>query len=303
MPSNLKKAIDSREFLITCELAPPKGPNFQDLIFNARALQGLVHAINITDGQGGNMRMSSVVASYLIQRDAQVEAICQLVCRDRNSIGLQSDILGASALGIKNFLALSGDKAAGGDNPLAKDVFDLNTDDLVKTFSNFTKGLDLADNKLTCMPVEDSDALDFCVAVAAHPGVEDLKAQATKMKLRAEAGVQFFQTQIVYEIDQLKRFMDSIVDIKQPVLIGVTPLKGAKMARFMNEKVYGVSVPPAIIERLEKTEHPHQEGIQISLELIEQVKQLGGSGIHVMAVGQEKQLPEIIKKAKEVLKA
>lgn len=276
------------KFIITCELAPPKGPNFTQLVDTAQQLQGLVQAINITDGQGGNMRMSSVIASYLVQREAQVQAICQMVCRDRNQIGLQSDILGAYALGLHNFLVLSGDKASGGDHPKAKDVFDFSTDCLIQAFSQFSLGLDFTGNKLN----ESFEQINL--GAAAHPGLEDLKGQAEKMQQRVEAGVNFFQTQIVYEEEQLKRFLDSIQNIKVPVLIGITPLKSLKMALFMNEKVFGVQVPNQLIERLEKASNASEEGLKISFELIEKIKTLGGKGIHLMAIGQEKALPNII---------
>jgi methylenetetrahydrofolate reductase (NADPH) len=297
MFTNLKKAIQAKDFLVTCELAPPKGHKTKELIEYAASLKGLVHAINITDGQGGNMRMNSVIASYLVQRDAKVETICQMVCRDRNVIGLQADILGASALGINNFLALHGDQAAGGDHPEAKDVFDISTEGLLKVFKEFEKGLDYAGNKLS------EPVVDLCVGAAAHPGVPDLKAQAEKMKLRNEAGVDFFQTQIVYDLEQLKRFLGSINGVVQaPVLIGITPLKGLKMAKFMNEKVYGVSVPQNIFERLENTSDQRAEGLKIALELVTEAKKLGSQGVHIMAVGQEAQLTNIIEQVKLVSK-
>jgi methylenetetrahydrofolate reductase (NADPH) len=286
------QACQSDKFLITCELSPPKGSDVSHLIEVAKPLKGLVHAANITDGQGGNMRMSPIIASHLVQSLAGVEVICQMVCRDKNRIGLQSDILGADALGIKNYLALTGDKASAGDNPEAKDVFDLSTDELIKVFKNFEIGVDLNNNKL------ENSASGFCVGAAAHPGLDDLRAQAQKMKAREEAGVNFFQTQIVYDLEQLKKFMDSIQDIKAPVLIGITPLKSVKMANFMNEKIYGVTVPQNIIERLENSSDAKAEGLQIALELIDEVKKLTGRGVHIMAIGQEKELPQIIGKIK-----
>ncbi|MDX1919585.1 MAG: methylenetetrahydrofolate reductase [Candidatus Caenarcaniphilales bacterium] len=292
MSSNLNNSIQKKEFLITCELSPPKGSNYHELIEHASTLKGLLNAINITDGQGGNMRMCSHIASHLVERETGIETICQIVCRDRNRIGLQSDILGAAALGIKNFLALSGDKAAGGDHPEAKDVFDLGTDDLVKVFKQFAQNLDLSNNKL------DNLETAFCVGAAAHPGLPDLKSQAQKMKDREEEGVKFFQTQIVYELDQLKSFMDSITNISAPVLIGITPLKSVKMAKFMNEKVYGVTVPDKLIEKLDGSANPQEEGIKLALELIHEVKNLGGKGVHIMAIGNEKRLNEIISQIK-----
>jgi methylenetetrahydrofolate reductase (NADPH) len=289
----MKNAIQNNTFIITCELAPPKGPNTSTLVEQAKALKGLVDAINITDGQGGNMRMSSVIASYLIQKEASVETICQMVCRDRNQIGLQSDILGAYALGLKNFLALSGDKASGGDHPNAKDVFDFSTDCLIKVFSQFAQGHDFAGNKLN------GNINDIMLGAAAHPGLEDLKGQATKMQRRIEEGVNFFQTQIVYEEEQLKHFLDSIENIQVPILIGIAPLKSVKMAHFMNEKVFGVNVPNSTIERLERASDATKEGIQIAFELINKVKELGGKGVHIMAINQEKLLPQILKELNE----
>ena len=295
--NSFKEKIAGQDFLITCELSPPKGPDASQLKQRALNLKGLADAINITDGQGGNMRMSSVVASYLVEQISQVPAICQLVCRDRNSIGLQSDILGAEALGLKNFLALSGDKAAGGDNPKARDVFELFTDDLIRIFESFGRGIDLAGNELN------SQLNDVCIGAAAHPGLEDLGGQAKKMALRADSGVHFFQTQIVYEEEQLKRFLDSIADLKAPTLIGLTPLKSVKMAQFMNEKVFGVEVPAHLIERLEGAANPQAaqaQGQQIALELSAKVKELGGRGVHLMAIGQEDGLAAMVSEIKEL---
>ncbi len=290
MLSAFNQVINSSEFIITCELSPPKGVNYSQMIELARPLKNLVHAINITDGQGANMHMNSIIASHLIEKETGIESICQLVCRDRNSIALQADLLGALALGLKNFLALSGDKSSAGDHPQAKDVFELGTDDLIKIFGQFAKGLDLMNNKIDqIIPAENN-----CIGAAAHPGMEDLKTQATKMKQRLETGVKFFQTQIVYDLEQLKRFLDSIQEIKVPVLIGITPLKSVKMANFMNEKIYGVTVPDNLIKRLAQADNQKEEGFKIAAELVAEVKALKGRGVHIMAIGQESFLPQII---------
>ena len=290
MLSSFNKAINAAEFIITCELSPPKGINYSKMLELAKPLKNLVHAINITDGQGANMHMNSIIASHLLERESGIESICQLVCRDRNSIALQADLLGALALDIKNFLVLSGDKSSNGDHATAKDVFELGTDDLIKIFGQFACGLDLMNNKINqIIPAENN-----CFGAAAHPGVEDLKAQSNKMKQRIEAGAKFFQTQIVYDLEQLKRFLDSIENIKVPVLIGITPLKSVKMANFMNEKIYGVTVPDNLIERLASSDNQQEEGFKIAAELINEVKALNGSGVHIMAIGQESCLPQII---------
>ena len=286
--------MKDKHFKITCELAPPKGPDCKDLIKYAHSIKDLVDGINITDGQGANLRMSSVVAAHLVQRETGTRAICQMVCRDRNQLGLQADILGAYGLNINNFLLLTGDKVAAGDHPQAKDVFDFSTDDLLKAFKNMQEGLDFAGNKLN------APLTNLTLGATAHPGLPDLAGQAVKMKARAEQGIQFFQTQIVYEQEQIKRFLDSITDIKVPVLIGVTPLKSVQMANFMNEKLYGVQVPASLIEKLEKASDPSSEGLKLTLELVHQAKELGASGFHLMAIGQNQQLPNILQEINKI---
>ncbi len=287
------KKIGTNDFLLTCELAPPKGPAVADQIKLVSGLVGLVDAVNITDGQNGRMRMSSVIFSHLIEREAGLETICQLVCRDRNRIGLQGDLLGAYALGLRNFLLLSGDKCADGDHPEAKDVFDLNTDQLVDVFAQLKGGYDMAGNALNGL------VSGCAIGAAAHPGVPDLAGQALKMQARAERGVRFFQTQIIYDLEQMSAFQASLGDsFKPPVLLGITPLKSIKSATFMNEKLYGVSVPPAVFARLEGASDQAEEGFLIALELIKAYKAAGGRGIHLMPVGQEKRLAEFLGRIK-----
>ncbi len=291
-----KNKLKSKEFIITCELAPPKGYDTDSIVKIAQSLKGLVHAINITDGQGGNMRMNSVIASYLLQRETGIEAICQMVCRDKNSIAIQAEVLGALGLKIHNYLILKGDSAKWGDNPMAKDVFEFSTDDVLEVFKRFTNGFDFANNH-----IEKQITNDICLACATHPGVEDLTSQAEKMKARIENyGIEFFQTQIVYDIEQLKRFKDSLIkqEIYTPIFIGITPLKSVKMANFMNEKIYGVTVPKDLINRLENSKDQRQEGLEIASELFEEIKNLEFRGIHLMPIGQEKHCEEILKKIK-----
>lgn len=291
MNKSFTEVLKNKNFIVTCELAPPKGTKASELVKHARSIKGLVDAINITDGQGGNMRMSSVIASYLVQKKTGINTICQLVCRDRNSIGLQSDILGAIALEITSFLCLTGDKAAGGDNPKAKDVFELSTDSMLDLFKNFEGGKDLAENKL------DAPVSNLVIGTAAHPGMPDLKDHVEKIRIRVEEkGVKFLQSQICFEPDQIKRFLELLdkAKIKIPVLIGIMPLKGIKMAKFIDEKVFGVSVPKNIFERLENAVDPRKEGTKIAIELAQCVKEYGGRGVHIMAVGQEEKLPALL---------
>ncbi|MDX1918508.1 MAG: methylenetetrahydrofolate reductase [Candidatus Caenarcaniphilales bacterium] len=291
MTSNFHQALKTSSFVVTCELPPPKGTQIQTLIDHTRPLHGLVSAINITDGQSGNMRMNSVIASHLLEKNTGIEAICQLVCRDRNRIALQSDLLGAGALGLKNFLALNGDKADGGEYPDAKEVFDLNTDQLIELFRSLSEGKELNGKTLT------GGLDDICLGAAAHPGAPDLKSQAEKMKLRKEKGVHFFQTQIVYEPEQLKRFAESVLPkIEAPILIGITPLKSLKMAEFIHTKVFGVEVPESLFKLLIESSNPAESSLDYCRDLVKTARKLGFQGIHIMAVGQEENLAKIIER-------
>ncbi len=282
----LSEAIIKKKFIVTCELAPPKGTDVSSLIEISSKLNGLVDAVNLTDGQGGNMRMCPLAASVYVLKN-NVDVIWQLTCRDRNRIALQADCLGASALGIKNVLPMRGDDPKSGDNPDAKPVFELDTTELIKTISKLNQGLDMSDKEL-------KGKTDLLIGCTAHPNAPDLQKQKETLQQRFDIGASFIQTQICYEIDQLKKFIDSLGELAKKTIIGITPLKGLKMANYMNEKVFGVSVPQNIMERLEKSQDQRQEGLNIAKEIIEQLKKTNIGGVHIMAVGQENELPQII---------
>lgn len=292
----LRDAFQKKDFVVTCELSPPKGNNPEKLIQRARELKNLeiIDAVNITDGQGANMRMSSLSSSYLVQREAGLETICQLVTRDRNKIALQADILGASALGIKNYLCLSGDKADAGDHPDAKEVFELSTDQLIEIFDSFTQAKDLSANNLD---QAHNSKFDYFLAAAAHPGLENLKQQAQKMKKRLSKQISFFQTQIVYDLEQLDLFAKSLEkdNLKELTLIGLTPIKSLKMAEFLNEKVFGVTVPKSLITKIKESNYPEQQGLAYTRILIQEIKRLGFKGVHLMPIGFENRLSDIVK--------
>ena len=282
----LAEAIADKKFIVTCELAPPKGTDVSNLSRMAISLKDLVGAINLTDGQGGNMRMCPLAASSFLLREG-VDVIWQLTCRDRNRIALQADCLGASAVGIKNVLPMRGDDPKSGDHPDAKGVFDLETTELIKTLKKLNDGFDMAGNKL-------KGKTNFLIGCTAHPNAPDLVKQRDTLKERFDIGAGFIQTQICYEIDQIKRFIDSLGDLAKKTIIGITPLKGMKMANFMNEKVFGVTVPEKVMKRIEGAQDQRQEGLAISREIVNELRKLPVGGIHVMAVGQENDLPNII---------
>ncbi len=282
----LSEAIISEKFVITCELAPPKGTDVSSLLEISLKLTGLVDAINLTDGQGGNMRMCPLAASIFILKN-KIDVIWQVTCRDRNRIALQADCLGASALGIRNVLPMRGDDPKSGDHPDAKPVFEIDTTELIKTINSLNQGMDMSGKEL-------KGKTDFFIGCTAHPNAPDLKKQKETLQQRFEIGASFIQTQICYEIEQTKRFIDSLGELAKKTIIGVTPLKGVKMAQYMNEKVFGVSVPENIMERLVNTQDERQEGLNIAKEIVDELKKTNIGGIHIMAVGQENALPSII---------
>lgn len=282
----LSEAIISQKFIITCELAPPKGTDVSNIIQMSKALTRLVDAVNLTDGQGGNMRMCPLAAATFILKEG-LDVIWQVTCRDRNRIALQADCLGASAIGIKNVLPMKGDDPKAGDHPDAKGVFDLDTTELIKTLNKLNSGFDMSGKEL-------KGKTNFLIGCTAHPNAPDLKKQKETLDERFELGASFIQTQICYEIDQIKKFLDSLGELAKKTIIGITPLKSLKMANYMNEKVFGVSVPQEIIKRLENSKDQQKEGLSISREIVSQLKSTSLGGVHIMAVGQENELPSII---------
>ena len=280
--------IESRrgKFIITCELAPPKGTDVSSLIQMAKSLENLVDTVNLTDGQGGNMRMCPLAAASFLLKEG-VDVVWQVTCRDRNRIALQADCLGASAIGIKNILPMRGDDPKAGDHPDAKPVFDLETTELIRVIKKLNDGFDMSGKEL-------KGKTDFFIGCTAHPNTPDLKKQRETLEERFAIGAGFIQTQICYEIEQIKKFIDSLGELAKKTILGITPLKGLKMANFMNEKVFGVTVPAEIMKRLEDSKDQQKEGLNIAKEIVLEIRKTNIGGIHVMAVGQENELPDII---------
>jgi len=301
----LKPDLNSKNFIITTELNPPKSCDVSESIQNALKVKNLVSAINITDNSGAGMKMSSLILSYLVQSKTGIETIWQITCRDRNRLALQSDMLGAWALGIKNILALRGDIPVGNSSLKEEKCFDLSTDELLIAIQKMKMGEDLEGKKFK--PLENLP--EFCSGSAAHPGVPDLKSQKETMQRRMDNGVEFFQTQICFEKDQINRFIDSIgTELASKTLLGLTPLKSFKQAEFMNKNVWGVTVPEshlaamqlAIIENnpesYESKKKQHLAGLEMACNLFEYIKTTPLKGVHLMAIGQEHDLDSIIKK-------
>lgn len=285
-----REAVRSGEFLITAEVAPPKGGNPAHMVEMAKILKDRVHAINITDGSRAVMRMSSLASSVILLQHG-IEPICQMACRDRNRIGIQADLMGAYALGIRNVLALTGDPVKAGDHPDCKGVFDLESVRLLRLIDKLNQGFDWNDKPLT------DGATDLFVGAAVDPQLASWSGLQSRFERKLEAGAQFFQSQLVCDFDRLEKFMTQIAaGTNKPILAGIFLLKSAKNAEFINKNVPGVQIPQHIIDRLAKASDPLQEGVAIAAEQVILAKQLC-QGVHMMAVKREDLIPEILDKA------
>jgi methylenetetrahydrofolate reductase (NADPH) len=287
MMSRFRQAVEAKEFLITAEVTPPKGGNPERMLQVAQSLKGRVHAVNITDGSRAVLRMSSLAASVVLLRH-EIEPVCQVACRDRNLIGIQADLMGAQALGVRNILALTGDPVKAGDHPKAKAVFNLESVRLLKLIQKLNEGTDFNDK-----PLPDG-ALDLFPGAAVDPQSDSWSGLQKRFQRKIEAGAQFFQSQMLTDFDRLETFMKEVaLPTQKPILAGIFLFKSAKNARFIQNNVPGVHIPDEIIERLDKAEHPLQEGIKIAAEQVQAARELC-HGVHMMAVKKEEVIPEIL---------
>ncbi|MGL5804382.1 MAG: methylenetetrahydrofolate reductase [Xenococcaceae cyanobacterium] len=287
MTDRFRRAVKAKEFLITAEVAPPKGGNPAHMLEMAKILKNRVHAVNITDGSRAVLRMSSLAASLILQQN-EIEPICQITCRDRNTIGLQADLLGAHALGIRNILALTGDPVKAGDHPDAKPVFDLESIRLLQVINKLNSGFDGNGKILTDEPT------DLFVGAAVDPQLKSWSSLQKRFERKVEAGAQFFQSQLITDFDRLDKFMSQIaVDVDRPILAGIFLLKSAKNADFINRYVPGVNIPQETIDRLAKAKKPLEEGMKIAAEQVKIAKQIC-DGVHMMAVKKEDLIPQIL---------
>ncbi|NDJ20753.1 methylenetetrahydrofolate reductase [Nostoc sp. B(2019)] len=280
-------AAKEGKFLITAEVAPPKGGNPAHMISMAATLKGRVHAVNITDGSRAVLRMSSLIASAILLQNG-IEPICQIACRDRNRIGLQADLMGAHALGVHNILALTGDPVKAGDHPDAKAVFDLEAVRLLQLIRKMNQGVDCNEKPLT------DGALELFAGAAVDPQCASWSGLQSRFERKIEAGAQFFQSQLITDFERLEKFMDKIAaGYKKPILAGIFLLKSAKNAQFINRCVPGVNIPQHIIDRLAQAKDPLEEGMKIAAEQVQIARQLC-QGVHMMAVKREDLIAPIL---------
>lgn len=285
--TSFRDAVRAGEFLVTAEVAPPKGGNPSAMVKMAQTLKGRVHGINITDGSRAVLRMCPVVASGILLQQG-IEPICQVACRDRNRIGLQADLMGAHALGIRNILALTGDPVKAGDHVDAKSVFDLESVRLLKLIHKMNQGVDCNDQPLT------DGATELFVGAAIDPQLASWSGLQSRFERKLEAGAQFFQSQLITDFERLDKFMNQIASgCNKPILAGIFLLKSAKNAQFINRCVPGVNIPQHTIDRLEKAKDPLEEGMKIAAEQVQIARQMC-QGVHMMAVKREDLIAQIL---------
>ena len=293
--SNLEKLLKRGEFVVTSELGPPRGASREVVEKKAEILKGYADAFNLTDCQTAMVRLSSIAAGTILV-NMGMEPIIQMTCRDRNRIAIQSDILGAAALGMKNLLCLTGDHQCFGDHPDAKGVFDIDSIQLLDIVRQ------MRDEKKFQSGEDIKPEPRLFLGAAENPFADPFKYRAIRLAKKIRAGTDFIQTQIIYNIEKFEEWMGLVRDMglhkKVFILAGVTPIRSLGMAKYMKKNVPGMDVPDEIIKRLEGAEKKKAEGINICLDIIERVRKIEGvAGVHIMAIEWEDIVPEIVERA------
>jgi len=293
--TKLEKVLTSGHFAVTAEAGPPKGTNAEVIRKKGELLRNYCDAVNVTDNQTAIVRMSSL-AGCLLLKEQGVEPVMQMVVRDRNRLAIQSDVLGAVTLGIGNILCLSGDHQKFGNHPTAKGVFDIDSIQLIQTLKR------MRDEKKFICGEDISGEVPVFIGAAANPFADPFEYRVSRLAKKVKAGADFIQTQAVYDVARFARWMEMVrergLDKQVHILAGVIPIKSAGMARYMRDYVPGVIVPDEVVTRMEKAESAKEEGLKIVLEIIAQLKEMPGvHGIHIMAVGWEDIVPELVERA------
>jgi methylenetetrahydrofolate reductase (NADPH) len=296
----LQQKLAAGQFAITAEVTPPVTFSRDELLDKALPLKGLADAVNITDGAGARPHMSALISSTLLVQNG-IEPILQLTCRDRNRIALQSELMGAAAVGIRNILALRGDDPSAGDQPDAKPVFDLDSRALLETARRLRDQSELPSGRKV------SGHAEFFLGTADAPIDPPPGWEPKSLAGKVESGAQFAQTQFCMDAGVARRYVARLaehgLDTKLPLLIGIAPLRSGKSARWMKDKLFGTIMPDAVIERMEKASDPVEEGIRVAVDLIAEIAQIPNiGGVHIMAPNNDAAVPTVIIEARKRIK-
>jgi 5,10-methylenetetrahydrofolate reductase len=289
MKPSFKEALNSKEFIVTSEIGPPKGTNLEAMRHHIDILKDNVDAINVTDHQSSVMRFPSLGGCLEIKEHGG-EPILQMTCRDRNQMALQADLLLAYARGIRNVLCLTGDAVPVGDHKEARGVFELDSVQLMKAIRQMESGKDLGGNDL-------DGEVEFCIGAIVTPEANPIEPQLIKFEKKVEAGAEFIQTQAIYDLDNFSKFMEYARQFPVKILAGIVLLVSARMAKFMNENVPGIFVPQDLIDELASAPKGEalSKGIEIAGRMIATLKKDSiCDGVHIMAIGKEEVVPDIL---------
>jgi len=290
--TTLKQRIEAGQFIVTCELTPPKGTNLEPLFEKAESLRRYVDAFNLTESHAAKMAMDPTAVAHLLL-DRSLQPIVQMTSRDKNRIAIQASMLGAAALGVENLVLMGGDPPTNGDHPEAKAVFDLFASQLLKATSALKAGTDYNGNTLNGSP-------KFCVGAVFNPGSTHRAVEIDNLHRKIEAGASFLQTQAVYDIYAFADFLNQTGDLGVPVLAGVIPVKSVKMAQYMNERVPGVNIPDALIRKIAQQGDDQDKvaatSLAISANIVRELCSVA-DGLHIMAIGWEDKIPAILEMA------
>jgi methylenetetrahydrofolate reductase (NADPH) len=292
MASSFREVLKSDKFVVTSEIGPPKGTNIQKMLHHIDLLKDKVDALNVTDHQSSVMRFPSIGGCLAIKEQGG-EPILQVTCRDRNRLALQAELLFAYTRGVRNVLCLTGDAVVVGDHKAAKGVFDLDSAQLLSTIRQMESGKDLGGNDL-------DGTVEFCAGAIVTPEANPLEPQLIKFEKKIEAGAEFFQTQAIYDLDKFAKFMEYARQFPVKILAGIILLVSARMAKYMTENVPGVIVPQNLIDELASAPKGEaiNKGIEIAGRMIATIKKESMcDGVHVMAIGKEEVVPDILKAA------
>ncbi len=295
--SKLQQILDSGQFAVTAEIGPPKHSSAEGIRHHAEMMRDYVDATNITDNQTAIVRMSSIAAGAHVL-GCGIEPIVQMTCRDRNRIAMQSDLLGAYSLGMRNVLCLSGDHQKFGNHPMAKNVYDIDSMQLIDNLRR------MRDEKVffSGEAIKESEP-QFFIGAVANPFADPFEFRVDRLEKKVNAGAQFIQTQCIFDMERFERFMEMVrergIDQRVHILAGVTPMKSWKAASYMQNNVSGMIVPNELVERLKNAEDPKREGLDICIEQIKYIKEnvKGVHGVHIMAIAWEEVVPEIVEKS------